>query len=52
MLVDVMMPGMDGPTTVTTLRKMEEFAATPVVFITAKVQPHEVSRLREMGPST
>jgi two-component system, OmpR family, response regulator len=49
MLVDVMMPGMDGPTTVTALRAMDEFATTPVVFITAKVQPHEVARLRDMG---
>jgi CheY-like chemotaxis protein len=48
-LIDVMMPGMDGPATVAALRRMEMFAATPVVFITAKVQPQEVARLRELG---
>lgn len=49
MLVDVMMPGMDGPTMVSALRKVDGFGSVPVVFITAKVQPHEIVRLREIG---
>jgi DNA-binding response OmpR family regulator len=48
-LLDVMMPGMDGPTTLAELRKAPATAATPVVFMTAKVQTHEVARLKELG---
>jgi two-component system, OmpR family, response regulator len=48
-LIDVMMPGMDGPSTLRALRAMPELAATPVVFMTAKVQPHEIARYKEMG---
>ena len=49
LLLDVMMPGMDGPTTLTELRKFPELNATPAVFMTAKVQPHEVELLRSQG---
>lgn len=48
-LLDVMMPGMDGPTTLGELRKIEGLRATPVVFMTAKVQPQEVAQLRQIG---
>lgn len=48
-LLDVMMPGMDGPTTLKALREIPAVAATPVIFMTAKVQPHEVARYREIG---
>ncbi len=48
-LLDVMMPGMDGPQTLVALRRMPAAAALPVVFMTAKVQPAEVARLRELG---
>lgn len=48
-LLDVMMPGMDGPTTLKTLRTMPQFADTPVVFMTAKVQPGEVAGYKELG---
>jgi len=34
--------GMDGPTTLGKLRELPQFAATPVIFVTAKVQPGEV----------
>lgn len=40
-LLDVMMPGMDGPTTLEKIREMHG-AALPVIFMTAKVQQHEV----------
>lgn len=48
-LLDVMMPGMDGPTTLDALRKLRATAATPVVFMTAKVQPGEVAHYQELG---
>lgn len=48
-LLDVMMPGMDGPTTLGKLRELPPFAATPVVFMTAKVQPSEVAGYKQIG---
>ena len=48
-LLDVMMPGMDGPSTLAALRALPELRATPVVFMTAKVQTHEVARYRQIG---
>lgn len=48
-LLDVMMPGVDGPTTLRALRADPATAAIPVVFMTAKVQPQEVSRYRNLG---
>ena len=48
-LLDVMMPGMDGPSALRALREIPATASTPVVFMTAKVQPHEVDRYRGMG---
>lgn len=49
LLLDVMMPGMDGPTTLEKLRALPGLASTPVVFMTAKVQPQEVARYRALG---
>jgi len=48
-LLDVMMPGMDGPTTLTALKADPELASIPVVFMTAKVQTHEVESYKSMG---
>lgn len=48
-LMDVMMPGMDGPTTLQALRKMPKVDAVPVVFMTAKVQAAEIAQYKEMG---
>ena len=48
-LLDVMMPGLDGPATLESLRRLPEIRETPVVFMTARVQTHEVARYREMG---
>ncbi len=48
-LLDVMMPGMDGPTTLQRLRAHAELAATPVVFVTAKVQPQEIAHFKTIG---
>lgn len=40
-LLDVMMPGMDGMQTLAALRKLPECANLPVVLMTARVQLHE-----------
>jgi CheY-like chemotaxis protein len=48
-LLDVMMPGTDGPTTLRRMRADPRFANIPVVFVTAKAMPAEVARFRELG---
>jgi len=48
-LLDVMMPGMDGPTTLLALRELEGMASVPVIFVTAKVQAAEVQQYVELG---
>jgi two-component system OmpR family response regulator len=48
-LLDVMMPGMDGPETLGHLRKLPATAATPVVFLTALAQPELIASLRALG---
>jgi two-component system OmpR family response regulator len=48
-LLDVMMPEMDGPTTLTGLRRIAHTMATPVVFMTAKVQASEVAYYKSLG---
>lgn len=40
-LLDVMMPGMDGPATLQRLRALEGCADLPVIFLTAKAQASE-----------
>lgn len=49
LLLDVMMPGMDGPTTLSELRKIPALNQTPAIFMTAKVQSHEVEELINLG---
>jgi CheY-like chemotaxis protein len=48
-LLDVMMPVMDGPGVLRALREMPAAADTPVVFITARAQSHERGRLIGLG---
>lgn len=48
-LLDVMMPGMDGPSTLKALRELPGAGSIPVVFMTAKVQPSEMAHYRELG---
>lgn len=48
-LLDVMMPDMDGPTVLQHLRERKTTARLPIVFMTAKAQAHEVSSYRAMG---
>jgi len=49
LLLDVMMPEMDGPSTLEALRKLPETANTPAIFMTAKVQTHEVEHFKSIG---
>ncbi|MDV2856538.1 MULTISPECIES: response regulator [Oceanimonas] len=48
-LLDVMMPGMDGPGTLAALRRQPALAHTPVAFMTAKIQPQEIAAYKALG---
>ena len=48
-LLDVMMPEMDGPSTLVALRKLPNYESVPVIFMTAKIQPDEIERYKNMG---
>ena len=48
-LLDVMMPGIDGPTVLKRLRDRADPVMIPVVFMTAKVQPGEIERFLALG---
>ncbi len=48
-VLDVMMPSMNGPETMKELRKLPATMNTPVIFMTAKVQAAEVNEYMAMG---
>jgi CheY-like chemotaxis protein len=48
-LLDVMMPGMDGPTTFQEMQKIPEIAKIPVILLTAKVQGADQKRFAALG---
>lgn len=48
-MLDVMMPGMDGPTTLAELRKLPQGRDVPVIFMTAKVQQAEIEGYKRLG---
>lgn len=48
-LLDVMMPGMDGVETLSALRRDDRTKAIPIVFVTARAMANEVSRLKDQG---
>lgn len=48
-LLDVMMPGLDGPGTLVALRQVPGMQSVPVAFMTAMLQPEEISRLQALG---
>src|ERR1700686_4591537 len=48
-LLDVTMPGMDGPTTLTHLRKDPRTSDIPVLFMTARAQAREVEQFISLG---
>lgn len=49
LLLDVMMPEMDGPTTLTHLRKIKDYSAIPAIFMTAKIQANEIADYKALG---
>jgi two-component system OmpR family response regulator len=49
MLLDVMMPEMDGMMTLAALRQQAATAQVPVIFMTAKVQAAEVAYYKSLG---
>jgi two-component system OmpR family response regulator len=48
-MLDWMMPGMDGPELFLKMKQQPEVAGLPVVFITAKTMPAEVEELLALG---
>lgn len=50
-LLDVMMPGMDGPATARALRASPETARIPIILLTAKVQAADRKRFDDLGVS-
>lgn len=48
-LMDVMMPGMDGPTTFRTMQQNPAIAKIPVLLLTAKVQSVDQRRFASLG---
>ncbi|WP_426018731.1 response regulator [Brevundimonas sp. DWR2-3-1b1] len=48
-LLDVMMPQMDGPGVLSALRRIEGLGETPVIFMTARAQSGEIDRFKTLG---
>jgi two-component system, OmpR family, response regulator len=48
-LLDVMMPEMDGPATLLRLRELSRMEGVPIVFLTAKALASDHARLRTLG---
>lgn len=48
-LLDVMMPGMDGPSTLAALREVPQTSSIPVIFITARAQQAEIDGFIALG---
>jgi two-component system, OmpR family, response regulator len=48
-LMDVMMPGLDGPSTFKRMRESALLAKMPVIFMTAKVLPAQITQLLQLG---
>ena len=48
-LLDVMMPTMDGPATLAALRENPKTSGIPVIFMTARAQARELDRFRSLG---
>ena len=48
-LLDVMMPEMDGPGVLAAMRRDPTLQAIPAVFLTARALPDEIARLMALG---
>jgi two-component system, OmpR family, response regulator len=48
-LLDMMMPGLDGPATLARLRENAATRAIPVIFLTARAMTSEMEKLKQMG---
>ena len=48
-LLDVMMPGLDGPATLKELRNLPGVKKIPIIFMTARIQEKELVQYREIG---
>jgi DNA-binding response OmpR family regulator len=48
-LLDVMMPELDGPSTYLQLQESEATSSIPVIFLTAKVQSADRRKLSDLG---
>jgi CheY-like chemotaxis protein len=48
-LLDMMMPHMDGLTTLSEIRKLPRFNKVPVIFVTAKSQNSEIAHYMQLG---
>ena len=48
-LLDVVMPGLDGPATFEQLRATPQTRDIPVVFLTGSAEEHDRARLRALG---
>lgn len=48
-LLDVMMPGMDGPSTLRALRELPGYGGLPAVFLTARAQPSDIAQYQGLG---
>jgi CheY-like chemotaxis protein len=49
LVLDVQMPGLDGPQTLKLMRQVPELAQTPAVFLTASTHAGQVAELRALG---
>ena len=49
LLLDVMMPELDGPQTLQHIRSMPKGDSVPAIFMTARVQEHEQESYKQLG---
>ena len=50
-LLDVMLPGMDGPAIFEAIKKIPDCQNIPVIFLTAKVQTQNIDTYQKLGDS-
>lgn len=48
-LLDAMMPDMDGPTTYQEIRKLDAFKDVPIAFLTAKLLEKDIAAFLDLG---